>query len=131
MEPEDVVHVLRRFRDALVPGGLMLDLQVIRPQPVVEVDGADACEIDGSALLATAESAAGEIDAMVASGLFVEEARDDHDVRKHYDSGAELVEDFEDSPRDLPAEWIPRLRELEQACAVRERCQTRRLRKPS
>jgi hypothetical protein len=131
MEPEDVVHVLHRFRDALVPGGLILDLQVIRPHPVVEVDGADVCEIDGSPLFATADPAAAEIDAMVAFGLLVEEARDDHDVRKHYASGAELVEDFEDSRRDLPADWIPRLREVEQACAVRERCRTRRLRTPS
>jgi hypothetical protein len=50
MESEDVVHVLRRFREVLLPDGLMLDLQVIRPHPVVEVDGAVACEIDGSPL---------------------------------------------------------------------------------
>jgi len=129
MEPEDVVHVLRRFRDALVPGGAMLDLQVIRPHPVVEVDGADVCEIDGSPLFATADPAAAEIDAMVASGLLVEETHDDHDVRKHYASGAELVEDFDDSRRDLPADWIPRLQVLEGRSAVRERCRLRRLRK--
>jgi hypothetical protein len=123
------VHVLRRFRDVLAPGGLMLDLQVIRPNPVVEVDGQVVCEIEGSELLATAGSAAAAIDAMAASGLLVEEARDDHDVRKHYASGAELVEDFEDSSRNLPADWIPRLLEVETPCAVRERCRTRRLRK--
>ncbi len=128
MEPEDVVHVLRRFRDALVPGGLMLDLQVIRPSPVVEVDGDELCEIEGGALFATAEPAAAEVDTMVAAGLLVEEARDDHDVRKHYASGAELVADFEDSRRNLPAEWIPRLFRVESPCAVRERCRTRRLR---
>jgi hypothetical protein len=129
MEPEDVVHVLRRFRDALVSGGLMLDLQVILPQPIVEVDGTDVCEIDGSALFATADPAAAEVDAMVAAGLLVEEARDDHDVRKHYATGAELVEDFADSRRNLPPQWIQRLLELERACAVRERCRLRRLRK--
>jgi hypothetical protein len=128
MEPEDVVHVLRRFREALTPGGLILDLQVIRPSPVVEVDGEDVCEIDGSALFATAEPAAGQIDAMVAAGLLLEEARDDHDVRKHYASGSELVDDFEESRRNLPANWIPRLRRLEAPCAVRERCRLRRLR---
>ena len=87
----------------------MLDLQVIRPNPVVEYGGKDLCEVEGSELFATAEPAAAEVDAMVAAGLLVEEARDDHDVRKHYGSGAELVADFEDSSRDLPAEWIPRL----------------------
>ena len=50
------MHVLRRFREALRPGGLILDLQVIRPNPLVEVDGEDICEIDGSPLFATAES---------------------------------------------------------------------------
>ena len=129
MEPDDVVHVLRRFRDALAPGGLMLDLQVIRPNPVVEVAGKDLCEIEGSELFATAEPAAAEVDAMVAADLLVEEARDDHDVRKHYASGAELVDDFEDSKRNLPADWIPRLSLLEAPCAVRERCRLRRLRK--
>lgn len=128
MEPEDVVHVLRRFRDVLRPDGLILDLQVIRPNPLVEADRQDTCEIDGSPLFATADPAAAEIDAMVAAGLLVDEARDDHDVRKHYGSGAELVNDFEDSRRDLPAEWIPRLLAMDGPCAVRERCRTRRLR---
>jgi hypothetical protein len=86
VEPEDVVHVLRRFRDVLGPGGLILDLQVIRPNPVVEVDGADVCEIGGGPLFATADPAAAAIDAMVDAGLLVEEVRDDHDVRKHYAS---------------------------------------------
>jgi hypothetical protein len=131
MEPEDVVHVLRRFREALDPGGLMLDLQVIRPDPVVEVGGEDVCEIDGGPLFATADPAAAAVDELVASGLLVEEAAHDHDVRKHYASGAELVEDFESSRRDLPAEWIPRLTALEEPCAVRERCRTRRLRVPA
>ena len=129
MEPEDVGHVLRRFRDALAPDGLILDLQVIRPNPVVEVDGEDGCEIDGRPLFATADPAAAAMDEMVDAGQLAEEARDDHDVRKRYSSGHELVDDFEDSRRDLPAEWIPHLLEVEGPCSVRERCRTRRLRK--
>lgn|SRR5512134_143030 len=128
MEPEDVVHVLRRFREVLDPGGLMLDLQVIRPNPVVEVGGEEVCEIDGGPLFATADPAAAAVDELIASGLLVEEAAHDHDVRKHYANGADLVADFEPSRRDLPAEWIPRLLEISGPCAVRERCRTRRLR---
>ena len=123
MEPEDVVPVLRRLRDALEPEGQILDLQLIRPNPVDEVDG--------SPLFATADPASGEIDTMVTAGLLVEEAADDHDVRKHYSSGAELVADFETSRRDLPPAWIPRLVKLETRCVVRERCRTRRLRATS
>ena len=106
----------------------MLDLQVVRPHPVVEIDGKVVCEIDGTPLFVTADAAAAGVDALVEAGLLVEEAVDDHDVRKRYSSGAELVDDFEDSRRDLPAEWIPRLTEIERECIVRERCRTRRLR---
>jgi hypothetical protein len=128
MEPEDVGHVLRRFREAVVPGGLMLDLQVIRPDPVVEIDGQAVCEIDGSPLFVTADAAAAAVDAMLAAGLLAEEAVDDHEVLKHYSSGTELVDDFESSIRDLPFEWIPRLAAFDRDCVVRERCRNRRLR---
>jgi hypothetical protein len=131
MPPEDVVHVLSRFRAALVPEGLLLDLQVIRPDPVVEVDGAVVCEIDGSALFVTADAAAAAVDAMVDAGMLVEEAVDDHDVLKHYATGPELVEDFEPRNRKLPAVAIPLLRATDQECVVRERCRLRRLRVPS
>ena len=63
-------------------------------------------------------------DGRLTTGLAEEAAS----VRKHYGSGAELVNDFEDSRRDLPAEWIPRLLAMDGPCAVRERCRTRRLR---
>ena len=106
----------------------MLDLQVIRPDPVVESGGQTVCEIDGSALFATADSAAAEVDAMVAAGLLVEDAVHDHDVRKHYSSGAELVDDFADSQRSLSPQWIPRLVASGREYVVRERCRTRRLR---
>jgi hypothetical protein len=128
METEDVVHVLRRFREALVPQGLMLDLQVIRPHPVVEAGGRVVCEIDGSALFRTADGATEQVDAMVEAGLLSEEAVDDHDVRKHYSTGADLVDDFARSPRDLPSDWIPRLAATDREYVVRERCRTRRLR---
>jgi len=128
MAPEDVVHVLRRFREALVPEGLILDLQVIRPDPVVEVDGTVFCEIDGSPLFATADSAVAAVDGMVTVGLLVEEAVDDHDVLKHYPSGAELVTDMLPRPRKLPADSISVLESVEQECVVRERCRLRRLR---
>jgi hypothetical protein len=128
MEPEDVGDVLRRFRDALPPTGLILDLQVIRPDPTVEIAGEDVCEVDGGPLWAGADAAAAAVDAMVGAGLLVEEARHDHDVRTHYSNGAELVADFDDSRRSLPAEWIPQLVGVSVPCAVRERCRTRRLR---
>lgn len=129
MEPEDVVHVLRRLREALVPEGIVLDLQVIRPHPLVEVNDTFLCEIDGSSLFVGADAARAAVDLLIAERLLEEEAADDHDVRKHYVNGAALVSDFETSERKIPAEAIPRLRRLERECVVRERCRVRRLRR--
>jgi hypothetical protein len=129
VEPKDVVHVLRRLRVALVPEGLVLDLQVIRPHPVVEMDSRPLCEIDGSPLFVGADAARDAVDLLVAEGLLEEEAVDDHDVRKHYVTGAALVADFAESERKIPSEMIPQLEALDRECVVRERCRLRRLRR--
>jgi hypothetical protein len=128
MEREDVVHVLRRFREALVTGGVMLDLQVVPPDPVVEVDGAVVCSIDGSVLLDAAVAATIVVDETIARGLLREEGVDDHDVLRHYPSGGSLVEHFETSKRSVPPDAIPLLTAIERPCIVREHCRLRRLR---
>jgi len=122
------VHVLRRFREALAPAGVMLDLQVIPPDPVVEVDGAGVCSIDGSVLLDAAAAATIVVDEMIAGGLLRDEGGDDHDVLRHYPSGGSLVEDFEASKRSVPPAAIPLLKAIERPCIIRERCRLRRLR---
>ena len=121
------MHVLRNMLEAVKPGGLVLDLQVIRPNPFVELDGSVVCEIDGEPLFRLADAAAAAIDAAIVEGRLTEEAVDDHDVRKHYDNGADLVDDFADKQRKLPASLVPSLRALERPCAARERCRLRRL----
>jgi hypothetical protein len=121
------VHVLRNMVEAVKPGGLVLDLQVIRPNPTVEVDGQAVGEIDGEPLFRSADAATDAIDALVRTRQLVEQAVDDHDVRKHYDNGAELVDDFADKQRTLPHHALPQLRRLAQPCVVRERCRLRRL----
>jgi hypothetical protein len=127
VEPEDVVHVLRNMVEAVKPGGLVLDLQVIRPNPTVEVDGQAVCEIDGEPLFRSADAATDAVEALVSTRQLVEQAVDDHDVRKHYDNGAQLVDDFADKQRALPDSALPQLRRLAQPCVVRERCRLRRL----
>jgi len=114
--------------EAVKPGGLVLDLQVIRPNPVVEVDGRVVCEIDGEPLFRTADAATAAIDALVRSGTLVEQAIDDHDVREHYDDGPDLIDAFADKRRQLPAAALPALQVLTHACVIRERCRLRRLR---
>lgn len=123
------MHVLRRFREALVPDGIVLDLQVIRPDPRVERGGRVVCGIDGSPLFVWADAARDAVDLLVAEGLLEEEAADDHDVLKHYGTGAELVADFAPKERKLPADAVPILHAIDRECVVRERCRVRRLRR--
>ncbi len=122
------MHVLRRMVEAIVPGGLVLDLQVIRPNPVVETEGRHICEIDGEPLFVRADAATAAVDALVRTGRLEEEAVDDHDVREHYDDGPDLIAAFADKQRRVPDDALTELRLLTAACAVRERCRLRRLR---
>jgi hypothetical protein len=121
------VHVLRNMVGAVRPGGLVFDLQVIRPNPIVETDGRVRCEIDGEPLFRMADAATAAVDALVHTGRLVEQAVDDHDVREHHPNGAELVAEFAGKRRRLPDGAQPGLRALPQPCAVRERCRLRRL----
>jgi hypothetical protein len=100
---------------------------VIRPNPAVEVDAQFVCEIDGEPLFRTADAATDAVDALILGGRLVEQAVDDHDVRKHYSDGAELVADFADKQRRLPDHAVPGLLAVAQPCVVRERCRLRRL----
>jgi len=95
------VHVLGQMVGAVQPGGIVLDLQVIRPNPRVESGGRLVCELDGAPLFVKAHAAVAAIEAAVAAGSLVEEAVDDHDVLKHYADGADLV------GRRLEAERAP------------------------
>ena len=84
--------------------------------------------IDGEPLFAWADAATAAVDDRIAAGDLVEEAVDDHEVRKHYSVGAELVEDVSSSKRRFPDEVIPTVAAIAQPLVVRERCRLRRLR---
>jgi len=122
------VDVLRHMLEAVKPDGLVLDLQVIRPNPTAEIDAEVICELDGRPLFVKADAAVAAVEAAVADGRLVEEAVDDHDVLKHYATGAELVDDWARSGRHPPAEALPRLRATTRSCVTRERCRLRRFR---
>jgi hypothetical protein len=122
------VDALSRMLEAVAPGGAVLDLQVIRPNPVIEVDGRAVAEIDGEPLFAWADAATAAIEARVAAGELVEEAVDDHDVRKHYRNGPELVDDVARSKRRFTPEAETLVATIERPLHSRERCRLRRLR---
>jgi SAM-dependent methyltransferase len=131
MQQEDVVHALRRFRRALAPNGAILDLEVVPPEPAVEADGGIVCRLEGGTLLADAAAAAAVIDEQIARGLLLEEGVDDHDVLRHFPTGAALVEHFRTRPRSVPARFVPLLEASARHHIVREACRLRRLRKAS
>jgi hypothetical protein len=115
--------------EAVRPGGLILDLQVIRPDPQVELNGRVIAELDGEALFRWADAAVVAVDARIDAGDPVEEAVDDHDVLEHYTNGADLIEAFADSKRRVPEESVPMIAAIEEPLAVRESCRLRRLRR--
>jgi hypothetical protein len=121
------VHVLHNMVNAVRSGGTVLDLQVIRPSPRVEVAERLVCEVDGSPLFRRADAATAAIDSLIAAGRLVEEAVDDHDVRTQFPNGSELVADFAPKERRLPGGAIPELLAIEQPVVIRERCRLRRL----
>jgi hypothetical protein len=125
---EDVVDVLGKMVEAVRGDGLVLDLQVLPRTATVEAGGRVLGEVQSDALFARARAAAAALDALVASRLLREEARDDHDVLKHYADGAELVEDFAGQEERLPEDAVPALRALGAPCVIRHRCRLRRLR---
>jgi len=114
--------------DAVKTCGVVLDLQVIRPNPHIEVGGRFICELDGEPLFAKADAAAAAVDAAMASGQLIEEAVDDHDVLKRYADGADLVDDWKRSERRPLGKTTAELRDIARPCQTRERCRLRRLR---
>jgi hypothetical protein len=122
------VDVLERMVRAVRPGGHVLDLQVIRPDPTAETDGRVICEIDGTALFRKADAALATVEALVAAGRLVEEAVDDHDVLKHYADGPALADDWVRSDRRPVGDGAARLTAVAGPCVTRERCRLRRLR---
>lgn len=122
------MNALGQMIEGVAPRGLVLDLQVIRPNPRVEEDGRFVCEIDGEPLFEWADAATAAVDARIAAGILVEEAVDDHDVRKHYAHGADLVEDVAASKRRLPEAAVPVVHAIARPLVVRELCRLRRLR---
>ena len=122
------MNALSKMIEATAPGGAILDLQVIRPDPFVELGGELIARIDGEPLFAWADAATAAVEERIAAGDLIEEAVDGHDVRKHYSDGADLVEDVGSSKRRFPDEVIPVVGGITQALVVRERCRLRRLR---
>ena len=68
------MHVLRNMVKAVRSSRTVLDLQVIRPNPRVEIGDELFCEVDGEPLFRRADAAVGAIDALIRQGQLSEQA---------------------------------------------------------
>ena len=86
------MNALHRIHSALVPGGLVLDMQPVGPRPPVESNGLRLGSLDMREWRVTIDHVAALVDETIADGLFAEEAERPYEVLETFDDGQELVE---------------------------------------
>ena len=92
MPLESVVNALHRIHSALVPGGLVLDMQPVGPAPPVESNGQPLGLLDMREWRVTIDHVAALVDETIAKGLFAEEAERRYEILETFDHGKEFVE---------------------------------------
>jgi hypothetical protein len=100
------VHALRQIHQALVPGGVLLDMHPVPPSTRAEVAGQSLGEFDDAEFMRLVANAETEIER---SGLFERESEVEFDYLERYDDPEQLLEDIKDGwegcavPPDLEA----------------------------
>ena len=92
MPLESVVNALRRIHAALVPGGVLVDMQPVGPRPPVEANGQRLGSLDMREWRQTIDDVAALVDQTLTDGLFAEERGRRYDVLETFDDGEELVQ---------------------------------------
>jgi hypothetical protein len=93
---ESVVNALRRVHSAVVPEGLVLDMQPFAARPPVEAEGARLGTLDMREWAALVADVAELVDETIASGLFREEGSRRYEVLETFHDGTEFVETVSD-----------------------------------
>lgn len=114
---------------AVVPGGLILDLQTVRPPPRVEAEGRVLCELETAEFFARADANEAILMASVREGVLALETEEYLEVLQRWPCGAELVADLQSRLRKIPGAMLPVVGAIAGECVIREPCRTRRLRK--
>ena len=81
------MHALRKIHQALVPGGILLDMHPIPPSTRAEVRGETLGEFDDAEFMQLVADAEAKF-----SGLFALDAEVEFDYLEQYDDPAELIE---------------------------------------
>ena len=91
------MHALHQIHAALVPGGLVLDMQPVAPRPAVEAEGKRLGSLDMREWRRdTIDPVAELVDEAIAGGLFEERGEREYEVLETFDDGKELVEEVRD-----------------------------------
>lgn len=121
MEPEDVVHVLRRLLPCLVRGGRVVDLTSVPPDGVVHAEGAVVGCLDESAFFPRALAAAAALDDLVDAGVLSADSEERVTVLIDYPTGADAVADVaERSYGRMPANVAARVAAIRAPVQIRE-----------
>jgi len=130
MEPEGVVHVLRRLLEALVPGGAVVDLTMSPPDELVESGGEVLGHLDGNLFFPRALEACAGLDALATEGLLVLVKEEPVTVIVHYPTGNDVLEDIAARTYTrMPIELAERLATVTTECLVHSNCYVRTFRK--
>jgi hypothetical protein len=87
------VYALRQIHQALVPGGILLDMHPVPPATRAEVCGKSLGEFDDAEFMQIVANAEDELER---SGLFRRESETQFDYLERYDDAAQLIEDIKE-----------------------------------
>jgi hypothetical protein len=121
------VHALRQIHQALVPGGVLLDMHPIPPSTRAEVRGKSLGEFDDAEFMQLVADGEAKLER---SGLFTQESEVEFEYLERYDDGAEMLEDIREGWEGcrIPAELEKRILEAGGPVDIWERVVLRRFR---
>ena len=119
------MHALRRIQQALVPGGVLLDMHPVPPSTRAEVNGKSLGDFDDSEFQRIVSDAEGVLER---SGLFERKSELEFDYLERYDDPAQLLEDIDEEWDGCsePPELEARIREANSPVDLWERVVLRR-----
>jgi SAM-dependent methyltransferase len=121
------VHALRQIHQALVPGGVLLDMHPIPPSTRAEVRGRSLGEFDDSEFMEIVANAEADLER---TGLFTQESEVKFDYLERYDDPGQMLEDVREGWEGcrIPAELEKRILEAGAPVDIWERVALRRFR---
>jgi len=131
MEPEGVVHVLRRLLTGLARDGVVVDLNDALEREEMVVDGEVIGKLDRRAFVPRAEAASAGLEVLVADGSLVPVHEEQVPILVRYPTGPEAIADVARATYTrMPPELAQRLEHVEREVVRRALSRVRTFRKP-